>query len=140
MPRDNVLRTGIRSITNGDHGPDGSHGGAPWPFYTQLIQGPSGKYGLTVQNHEVKSVVRKAIPLVLANICFVNTFPSSVTQAAWSLQSLVSAARKIKRDVAQSSEHVAMRYDAIKERLKNDEEYSPILSRLVRCTRHPVCS
>jgi hypothetical protein len=116
----------------------GSHDGGIWPSYTQLIPGPSNRYGLTAQNHEVKSVVRKAIPLVLAKICFVNTFPSSDTQAAWSLQALVSAARKIKRDVAQTSEDVAMRYDVIRERLKGDEEYSPILCRLVRCSTYSV--
>ena len=135
--RDNTPRA-RRSITTGNQGSDGSHAGGLWPSYTHLIPGPSGKYGLTAQNHEVKCVVRKAIPLVLAKICFVNTFPSSDTQAAWSLQALASAARKIKRDVIRTSEDVAMRYDVIRDRLKRDEEYSPILRRLVRGSSHFV--
>ena len=146
-----------RSITTGNQGSDGSHGGGLqpsytgnqlvpegshgrriWPSYTQLIPGASGRYGLTAQNHEVKCVVRKAIPIVQAKICFVDTFPSSDTQAAWSLRALASATRKIKRDVVQTSEDVAMRYDVIRERLKRDEEYGPILIRLVRSSSHSV--
>ena len=141
---DNTPRA-CRSITTGNQGsdgnqliPEGSHGGGIWPSYSQLIPGPSGRYNLTAQNHEVKSVVRKAIPLVLAKICFFDTFPSSDTQAAWSLQALASAARKIKRGVAQTSEDVARRYDVIRERLKRDEEYGPILIRLVRSSSHSV--
>jgi hypothetical protein len=33
--------------------------------------------------------------------------------------------------MAPSSDSVAMRYDAVKQRLKKDDEYAPILSKLV---------
>ena len=41
--------------------------------------------------------------------------------------------------MAQSSESVAMRYDAVKQRLKKDDEYAAILSKLVRCVYTVLC-
>ena len=113
---------------------DAKEAAISWPSHTNLIQGPSGKYGLTVQNHEVKVVIRKAIPQVLFRIAFINFFPSSDTQEAWSRKALITSARSIAQQMAPSSNSVAMRYDAVKQRLKKDDEYAPILSRLVRRT------
>ena len=103
-----------------------------WPSHTDLVVGPSHEYTLGVQSHEVKAIVRKAIPFVLVNICFVEFFPSSTTRAAWSKKALIGAAKDLKTQSARINQAAALRYDAVMQRLMRDDDYYPVLGKLVR--------
>jgi hypothetical protein len=117
---------------------DGSDIDAPladetsWPPHVRLVLSPSGKYGLTVQSFEVTCVVRKAIHLLHGRLCFIHFFPPSTTLNAWFRKCLLGAARTLARNNMRTSERVGMRYNAVKERLKVDDKYASILSKLVK--------
>lgn len=98
-----------------------------WPSYASLVRGHSGEVNLTAQPHEVKAVVRKAIPSIITNICFFDFYPKSTVRAVWHKKALLQAAKELKAKNAPA----AHRYDKIRQRLKVDEDYSPILGKIV---------
>lgn len=109
-----------------------------WASHTTLVRGPGREINLTAQTHEVKAVVRLAIPAILTKVCFEDFYPSSTTRAAWHKKTLVAAARHLKRSAAEKiNAGVARRYEAVQERLMGDEDYCPLLGRIV-CSR--ICS
>jgi len=103
-----------------------------WPSYTDLVRGRSGDYNLTAQNHEVKVVIRKALPQLLGKLCFDDFYPASTTRAAWNKEVLITAAGKLKRKMAQNKQSAAAHYGRIRDRLRADDGYYPILGKLVR--------
>ena len=102
-----------------------------------LVRGPSGEYNLTAQAHEVKAVVRTALPSILARLCYLDFYPSSTTRAAWHKRLLTAAAVQLMARSGQGNQSVAMRYSAVRDRLIADDHYSPILGRLVSRSIHP---
>ena len=110
-----------------------------WPSYTNLIWSSNGEVNLTSQTFEVKAVVRKAIPLILSNLIFVDGYPDQPTRSAWGKKALISAASDLKIALGRNSQGAAAHYDELRRRLKRQDDYWPHLSRLVRETRcsHP---
>jgi hypothetical protein len=112
--------------------PTQGHTPTGWECYTNLVRGPSGEINLTAQTHEVKIVVRLAIRAIMADLCFVDFYPSSTTRAAWHVKALTSAARTLQNGAAQKkNERVAHHYKMVRERLKTDEDYVPVLGKIV---------
>ena len=119
---------------NNSHDRTPTQGDTPtgWECYTNLVRGPSGEVNLTAQTHEVKIVVRLAIRAIMANLCFVDFYPSSATRAAWHAKALTSAARTLQNGATQKkNERVAHHYKMVRERLKTDEDYVPVLGKIV---------
>ena len=109
-----------------------------WPSYTALVRGPGREINLTVQTHEVKIVVRHAIPAIITKLCFIDFYPSSTTRAAWHKKTLNSAASVMKHGAnRKNNAPIACRYEAIQERLKADDDYSSLLGKIVRSR---ICS
>jgi hypothetical protein len=107
-----------------------------WASHTTLVRGPSGEYNLTAQSHEVKAIVRTALPSILARLCYLDFYPSSATRAAWHKRLLIAASVRLMARAAQTNQPVAARYGAVRERLQMDDNYSPILGRLVSRSAH----
>jgi hypothetical protein len=109
---------------------------ATWPSYTDLVLGHSGDYNLTAQTHEVRAVVRKALPFLLGKLSFVDFYPASTTRAAWHRVVLIAAASKLKKKGSQAA---AVRFASVQDRLRDDENYCPILGKLVRQHNREPC-
>ena len=105
-----------------------------WPSYTYLLWSSNGEVNLTAQTFEVKIVVRKAIPLMIANVIFVDGYPDQPTRSAWSKKALVSAAGDTKTAAERNSQSAATHYDAIRRRLKREDDYWRALAKLVSDT------
>jgi hypothetical protein len=103
-------------------------GSTIWPVYASLVRTRSGAVNLTAQPHEVKVVVRKAIPGVFTKLCFFDFYPDSTVRAVWNKKALLRASKELK----DNNGLVAHRYEKLRQRLKEDEDFSPTLGRIVR--------
>ena len=105
-----------------------------WPSFTNLIWSSNGEVNLTSQSFEVKIVVRKAILVIIANLISIDGYPDQPTRSAWAKKALMSAASDIKIALERNSQAAATHYDAIRRRVKRQDDYWPHLARLVRET------
>ena len=125
-----VTQVPLQVVDNSDR--DGSSRVRSWGSHTTLVRGPGRELNLTTQTHEVKAVVRIAIPNILRRVIFEDFYPSSTTRAAWHKKTMIAAACHLKRSAAQNgNESVARRYGAVEDRLKGDDDYCPTLGKIV---------
>jgi hypothetical protein len=99
-----------------------------WPWYTNLLKGCKREILLSVQTHEVKAVVRKAMNLIEGRFQFKNAFPSLEDRISWYYTEVHDACASLE---AMSRGVVKFKYDSFRERVVADEKYVNDLSMLV---------
>jgi hypothetical protein len=100
-----------------------------WPWYTNLIKGRKREILLSIQTHEVKAVVRKAMHLIEARFRFENPFPGQEDRISWYYTELHDACAALE---STSRGVVKFKYDDLRKRVVADEKYVNDLSTLVR--------
>lgn len=105
-----------------------------WPSFTNLIVSAGGKVNLTLQNHEIKCVLRKTFPKANGFIIFVDAYPSQSECFTMIHSSLLKSAGEI-ADMG-NNPHIAARYVTVRDRLKIDEKYWRALAKIVRTVVH----
>ena len=100
-----------------------------WPWYTDLIKGRKREILLSIQTHEVKAVVRKAMHLIEAQFRFENAFPSLEDRISWYYTELHDACAALETT---SRGVVNVKYEVLCKRIVADEKYVSNLSTLVR--------
>jgi hypothetical protein len=103
-----------------------------WPSYTSLTLIDKGEINLTAQGIEIKIVVWAGILQMLSTVVFVDLYPDHLTQLAWGRKILVKCASTFQHKYRKHSEMTAQHYATVKDRLRQDDDFSRHLTKVVR--------